>query len=298
MIKKSNNLLPFVLLLFLVITWGSSFSALKVVLSVVPPLWIMFIRVALGSIILLLWLFLKKRSLPFNKEFWCWSLILGFVGFALPFSVIAWGQQFIPSSLTAILMGLTPIITLLLTFFFLKEEIINVSKIMGIALGFLGLIFLISFNKSDDTIFNTVFISGQIAVLIGTASYSLASVLAKRISHISAIDRAVGSLICASFFGLILALFFAPLPDLTLLNSKIIILLLYLGILPSGIATVVWFKIIDLKGPLFLSMVNYLMPIWALFLGINLLNESINFVIISGLIFIFIGIWLIQRKNN
>ena len=104
MIKKSNNLLPFALLLFLVITWGSSFSAIKVVLSAVSPLWIMFSRVALGSIILLLWLFFQKRTLPINKEFWYWSLILGFFGFALPFSVIAWGQQFIPSSLTAILI--------------------------------------------------------------------------------------------------------------------------------------------------------------------------------------------------
>ena len=298
MIKKSNNLLPFALLLFLVITWGSSFSAIKVVLSAVSPLWIMFSRVALGSIILLLWLFFQKRTLPINKEFWYWSLILGFFGFALPFSVIAWGQQFIPSSLTAILMGVNPILTLLLAFFFLKEEKINTSKILGIALGFVGLIFLISFNKSDGIIFNTLFISGQIAVLIGTASYSLATVLAKKVSYIGAMDRAAGSLICASFFGLILALFFEPLPDLTILNSKIISLLLYLGIFPSGIATVVWFKIVDLKGPVFLSMVTYLMPIWALFLGINLLNESINFAIISGLTFIFVGIWLIQRKNN
>ncbi len=78
----------------------------------------------------------------------------------------------------------------------------------------------------------------------------------------------------------------------------IILLLLFLGILPTGIATVAWFKIVDLKGPIFLSMVNYLMPIWALILGINLLNESINFAIISGLVFIFSGIWLIQKSKD
>ena len=70
-----------------------------------------------------------------------------------------------------------------------------------------------------------------------------------------------------------------------------------MGILSTGIATFVWFKIVDLEGPIFMSMVNYLIPVWALILGIYLLDESLNFAIIIGMAFILSGIWLIQRKK-
>lgn len=75
-----------------------------------------------------------------------------------------------------------------------------------------------------------------------------------------------------------------------------IISLILLGVFPTGIATLLWFKIISLKGPLFLSLVNYLIPVWALFIGILFLNEKINFVIGFGLIFITMGIWLIEKR--
>ena len=75
-----------------------------------------------------------------------------------------------------------------------------------------------------------------------------------------------------------------------------IISLILLGVFLTGIATLLWFKIISLKGPLFLSLVNYLIPVWALFIGILFLNEKINFVIGFGLIFITMGIWLIEKR--
>ena len=121
-----------------------------------------------------------KKSLTFNKEFWFWSFIIGFLGFNFPFSIIAWGQQYIPSSLTAILMGINPILTLILSYFLLKDEEITTLKIFGILIGFLGLILLIGLNNSDIVDLNSMFMFGQIAVLLGTSSYALATVLTKR----------------------------------------------------------------------------------------------------------------------
>ena len=97
--------------------------------------------------------------------------------------------------------------------------------------------------------------------------------------------------------GFITAILFEPFPDLASLDIKTILLLFLLGAVSTGVATFVWFKIVDLEGPIFMSMVNYLIPVWALVLGIYLLDESINFAIIIGLAFIFSGIWLIQRKK-
>ena len=292
-----KKLLPLSLLLFLGIVWGSGFAIIKVILFSVGPLWIMFCRIALGSLVLLIWLFLQKRSLTFNKEFWFWSFIIGFLGFNFPFSIIAWGQQYIPSSLTAILMGINPILTLILSYFLLKDEEITTLKIFGILIGFLGLILLIGLNNSDIVDLNSMFMFGQIAVLLGTSSYALATVLTKKISHIPPTDRAIGSLLSASLIGLFIAILFEPFPNLFSLDFKTISLIFILGILSTGIATFVWFKIVDLEGPIFMSMVNYLIPIWALILGIYLLDESLNFAIIIGMALILSGIWLIQRKK-
>ena len=194
-------------------------------------------------------------------------------------------------------MGINPILTLILSYLLLKDEEITSVKILGITLGFLGLILLIGLNNSEIVDLNSMFMYGQIAVLLGTSSYALATVLTKKISHIPPTDRAIGSLLSASLIGLITAILFEPFPDLASLDIKTILLLFLLGSVSTGVATFVWFKIVDLEGPIFMSMVNYLIPVWALVLGIYLLDESINFAIIIGLAFIFSGIWLIQRKK-
>ena len=194
-------------------------------------------------------------------------------------------------------MGINPILTLILSYLLLKDEEITSVKILGITLGFLGLILLIGLNNSEIVDLNSMFMYGQIAVLLGTSSYALATVLTKKISHIPPTDRTIGSLLSASLIGFITAILFEPFPDLASLDIKTILLLFLLGAVSTGVATFVWFKIVDLEGPIFMSMVNYLIPVWALVLGIYLLDESINFAIIIGLAFIFSGIWLIQRKK-
>ena len=91
---------------------------------------------------------------------------MDFLGFNFPFSIIAWGQQYIPSSLTAILMGINPILTLILSYLLLKDEEITFVKILGITFGFLGLILLIGLNNSEIVDLNYMFMFGQIAVLL------------------------------------------------------------------------------------------------------------------------------------
>ena len=144
-----KKLLPFLLLIFLVVVWGSAFSLIKVILESIGPLWIMFSRIVLGASVIFLWLAYRKSKFSFQKGFWFWSIILGFLGFTFPFSIIAWGQQHIPSSLTAILMGINPIITLILSYIILDDEKITFLKCLGVISGFLGLVFLVGFNNLE-----------------------------------------------------------------------------------------------------------------------------------------------------
>ena len=297
--KILPSLLPYLLLSLLVVMWGSAFAALKVSLTSIPHLWVMSLRLMIGSLtIAIVFLFMKKR-LPMTLEFWKWSLIIGILGFSVPFSIIAWGAQYIPSSLVAILMGANPIITLILAYFLLPNSSLSFRMAVGVFLGLLGIILLVGFGNFSSDLYQFQFIYGQLAVLTGTFSFALASILLKNSPQEHSFERALGSLICGSVIGLFLAYFFS---DTSLILSNIsfksLVSIIFLGVFPTGIATVIWFKIIALKGPVFLALVNYLIPVWALILGIFLLNEKINFIIGFGLILITIGVWMIEKRIN
>ncbi|MDA8852271.1 DMT family transporter [Hyphomicrobiales bacterium] len=297
--KILPSLLPYLLLSLLVVMWGSAFAALKVSLTSIPHLWVMSLRLMIGSLTIAIVFLLMKKRLPMTLEFWKWSLIIGILGFSVPFSIIAWGAQYIPSSLVAILMGANPIITLILAYFLLPNSSLSFRMAVGVFLGLLGIILLVGFGNFSSDLYQFQFIYGQLAVLTGTFSFALASILLKNSPQEHSFERALGSLICGSVIGLFLAYFFS---DTSLILSNIsfksLVSIIFLGVFPTGIATVIWFKIIALKGPIFLALVNYLIPVWALILGIFLLNEKINFIIGFGLILITIGVWMIEKRIN
>ena len=297
--KILSNIFPYILLLLLIVMWGSSFAALKVSLETIPPLWVMSLRLVIGCLTITTFFLILRKSLPLTLDFWKWSLIIGFLGFSVPFSIISWGTQFIPSSLVAILMGANPIITLILAYFFLADNILTIRMVIGVFLGLLGIILLIGFGNINADLYKAEFIYGQLAVLTGTFSFALASILLKNLPQEYSFERTLGSLICGSIIGLFLAYFFSNSSlEIHEISIKSAVSLTLLGIFSTGIASVIWFKVIALKGPVFLALVNYLIPVWALILGIFLLNERINFIVGFGLIFITIGIWLIEKRTK
>jgi len=295
--KTFSNFFPYAMLFCLVVMWGSAFAALKISLETISPLNVMSLRLIIGSITVLLFFLILNKKLPISLNFWLWSFLIGFLGFSLPFSIIAWGAQFISSSLVAILMGINPIITLILSYILLKDRSFNLRIIFGIFSGLFGIILLVGINSIYNLTINDNFFIGQIAVLGGTFSFALASVIIKNAPTENSFERSLSSLICGSIIGLLIVYLSG---DRSLsyeqISIKSITSLILLGVFPTGIATLLWFKIISLKGPLFLSLVNYLIPVWALFIGIFFLNEKINFVIGFGLIFITMGIWLIEKR--
>ena len=297
--KILSNIFPYILLLLLIVMWGSSFAALKVSLETIPPLWVMSLRLVIGCLTITTFFLILRKNLPLTLDFWKWSLIIGFLGFSVPFSIISWGTQFIPSSLVAILMGANPIITLILAYFFLADNTLTIRMVIGVFLGLLGIILLIGFGNINADLYKEEFIYGQLAVLTGTFSFALASILLKNLPQEYSFERTLGSLICGSIIGLFLAYFFSNSSlEIHEISIKSAVSLTLLGIFSTGIASVIWFKVIALKGPVFLALVNYLIPVWALILGIFLLNERINFIVGFGLIFITIGIWLIEKRTK
>ena len=202
--KTLSNYLPYAMLFCLVVMWGTAFAALKISLETISPLKVMSFRLIIGSITILTFFLILKRKLPISLNFWLWSSLIGFLGFSLPFSIISWGAQFIPSSLVAILMGANPIITIVLSYFLLKDRLLNLKVIFGIFSGLFGIILLVGFNSLNSLTINDNFFVGQIAVLIGTFSFALASVIIKNAPQEDSFERSLSSLICGSIIGLLI----------------------------------------------------------------------------------------------
>ena len=141
---RQPNLIDYSLLIFLAIIWASAFFNIKIATDSFGPITIAFIRVLLGSIPLIILCFYKKIKIEVFSKDWPWFASIGFVNMVFPFFLIAYGVKEVQSNLAAILMSTSPLTSTLLAHFFIKEEKINILKIVGVLIGFAGILYLFS----------------------------------------------------------------------------------------------------------------------------------------------------------
>jgi drug/metabolite transporter (DMT)-like permease len=161
--------LDYALLIALAAIWGGSFMLIKLAIVSVPPVTMTAARVAIGGLVFVAVLLLTGRRLPSNPRVWGWATLAGIFGFALPFSLIAWGEERIDSGLAAILMAGMPLMTLLLARFVSGNEPLTAAKLVGVGLGIVGLVILIGPQKlaalGDDAV-------RQVAVVAASFCYA------------------------------------------------------------------------------------------------------------------------------
>lgn len=285
--KTKPILFNWLLLLFLVLLWGTSFLFTSIAVASIDPLSIVFFRVLIGALVLSGYLLLRGQRLPLSINSWLIFLLFGFVGNLLPFFLIAWGQQTIDSGLAGMIMAIMPLITMLLAHYFIDGEDLNVYKISGFILGAIGVGLLLGPVFKGTLV---EMLSG-IAIFIAACSYSVNTILVRRFPRF---DPAVGGA------GLLIAASLALLPIWWLLHPPIlgqaslpsVAALVWLGIGPTGIATIILFIVIDRAGPTFLSTINYLIPVVAFYAGVAFLDESLSWLSLFALALILIGIAL------
>ena len=275
------------LLLCLILLWGTSFLFTAVAVETIDPLSIVFYRVLIGAIVLTAYLYFRRKSLPRDIKSWLIFLLFGFVGNLLPFFLIAWGQQTITSGLAGMIMAIMPLITMLLAHYFIQGESLSVFKILGFLLGLTGVGILLG------SIFRGSMLEmlSAIAVLTAACSYAVNAILVRRLPRFDPVVAGAGLLIAASLALLIPWLLLTrPVTDAVSLTSLVSII--WLGIGPTGIATIILFVVIERAGPTFLSTINYLIPVVAFFTGVIFLNESLSWMSLLALVIIMIGISL------
>ena len=225
-------------------------------------------------------------------------IFVGIVGNFLPFYLISWSEQHIQSSTAGILMGVGPILTLVLSHFFTKDDRFTISKFISIFIGFIGVLFIFEidafFNINSS---NSIQLLSKFFILLAALGYMISNIVAyNTLKHIDSLSITF----FATLFGALVSipfLFISEINQPSNFNFISILPILYLGLFPTAIAFQLRYHITKTSGPVFLSYVAYLIPIFALIWGYFLLSEKISFSSIVGIILILFAVFIGKKTQ-
>ncbi|MDJ0916564.1 MAG: DMT family transporter [Woeseiaceae bacterium] len=283
-------------LLVLTVLWGSAFMFNELALMSFSPAVLVTGRIVLAVACLLLMMRLTGVRLPTFGRGWFYLAAMAVLGTVLPFSLTAWAQQHIDSAVAGVLMAAMPLFVLTLAHFFVPGSRITAPRATGFVLGFCGVALLIGPDALRGLSGNTTLL-GSLAVLAAALCYAVNTVLARRVAVSNPIGLAAGTMIVASVISLPSAI--AGLPSTVVPPSGLaVIALLFLGLLSTGLATVMYFRLIQGPGPAFVSLVNYLVPGWAVIAGALVLGETLSVHVFLGLALILTGLAISEFSDK
>jgi drug/metabolite transporter (DMT)-like permease len=283
--------IDYILLSILSLIWASAFFNIKIATYSFGPLTIAFLRIFLGAILIAILCFFKNIKIEAFSKDWYWFALIGFVNLVIPFFLIAYGVQKIQSNLAAILMSTTPLSSAILAHFFTNKEKINFTKIIGVMVGFAGIIVLFS----DNILINNENFFHAFMILVGSTFYVIGGILTLKISKKKNENLTSSILIWGALIIFPIAIYFEqPWNLVPRLDSTIS--LIYLGIFPTGIAWLIRFHILKKNGLVFHSQVAYLIPIFGVILGYVFLKEVITLKVLIALIAVIIGFYFVRRS--
>ena len=289
---RQPKLIDYLLLVFLALIWASAFFNIKIATYSFGPVTIALLRVFFGAIPVLLLCYFKKIKIEAFSKDWHWFAMIGFINLVAPFFLIAYGVKSVQSNLAAILMSTTPLSSTILGHLYTKNEKFNFIKTFGILIGFSGIIYLFS----DNILINENNFISALLILLGSTCYVVGGVLTLKISK-KKNENVTGSILIWAVIILI------PLSILIEqpwnLNPRLdsTISVIYLGLVSTGLAWLLRFRILVRNGLIFQSQVSYLIPIFGTILSYIFLKELITTKILISLIAVIVGIYFVKKAK-
>ena len=292
---RQPSVTDYIFLVVLALIWASAFFNIKIATYSYGPVTIAFLRILLGAIPVIGLCFFKKIKIEAFSKDWYWFASIGIINLVIPFFLIAYGVQKVQSNLAAILMASTPLSATVLAHFFTKNEKINFIKVLGVMIGFSGIVFLFS----DNILINENNFVSALLILGGSTFYVIGGLLTLKVSNKKNENVTASILIWATIFLLPITAYTEQPWNLNpRLDSTIS--LVYLGVFSTGLAWLMRFRILKNNGLVFQAQVAYLIPIFGIILGYIFLNEIITSKVIVAVIAVVLGIYFVRRsiKNN
>ena len=286
--------LAWALLILLGVIWGSSFMLTNIAVREFPPMTLAALRLALAAALIMAAAMIAGARLPRSGRLWAFALASAVVGNVLPFWLISWSQQHIPSALSGLLMAPMPLISLLLAHFLVAGERMNLPRVVGFCAGFAGIVILIGpgalamIGGGGD-----LAQLGQLASLGAMLGYAINGIVIKRAAAPDALGISAAILLLSALLAGALAIAMET-PDLGAVTFNGWATMIALGIGATAMGQILLMKIIALAGPPFLASVNYQVPLWATVFGVALLGEALNPAFWIALALILAGLAIAQ----
>ena len=288
--SNRTDWLLFVLLSFL---WGSSYLFIKIGVDAgLAPFTLVTLRLLTGAVMLGIVVAVARERLPRDPSTYGHLVVMSVLSVALPFSLITWAEQSVGSALAAILTAPIPLFVILISAFVLNEAI-TLNRVAGLVIGLVGVAILVGFDPAD---FANGTLIAEVALIGAAISYAAGGVYAKRTMHglrpmIPALFQVTFALVIAG----VLALVFERQAELSL-TPQSLFAVLWLGLLGSGLAYLVFFRLLERWGATRTSMVAYLIPVFGIVLGALVLSEPIDARLLIGTALVIGGIFLVNSR--
>jgi len=276
-----SRLLKYSLLIFIAFIWGSQFMVNKLILLDFNPEGLAFFRALIGCVTLCFFIpFSSEKNKPLRLTFFEIFIlfIIGFFEATLPFYLIAYGELYVSSAITSILMASIALFTLCFVILFIKHEKISELKIAGVILGFLG-VFILLF-PSIHVHQNLLKFWGELAILGGAFCFASSLILIKKFCEKLPPIRTARFILFSAFLQLSLVSLFHAHASHSFWHRTpsliSIVYLLILGIFAAGIVYVLYIILIRKAGAVFTGLTNYLVPLVGVLMGTLILGESLR----------------------
>lgn len=274
--------------------WGGTFLINELALEGMTPFWLAAGRIGFGALLsIVIWqlrggaLFAAPLSRPDLRSL----ILIGLLSSALPFSLISWGQQFVTAGFTGVSMASVGLMVLPLAHFLVPGERITLRRGIGFLIGFIGVALLIGASGFESTGLALEF-PGRLACFSAAACYAFSSVMMRRLPAVdplglSAILLVIGAAVVIPMAWVVEGP--PPLPD-----TRTLLLVAFLGMVPTAAANLLRVAVIRTAGPVFMSLTNYQVPVWSVVLGAAMLGEPLPPVLFWSMALILCGVALSQ----
>jgi drug/metabolite transporter (DMT)-like permease len=280
-------------LLTLALIWGSNFLWIKLALRGLSPIQIVLIRLSLGALVLGVFLAAKGRRLPRGTAVWSHLAVAALFACVIPYLLFAYGEQQVDSAVAGVLNATTPLWTILIAVAARTEKKPPSVKLAGLALGFAGILVIFEPWRSGAQVMSP----GGVACLLASASYGVAYVYMARFltgRGLSALELAAAQLLAASVLTCLAVPLLGWQPPTP--RADAFVAALVLGVVGTGMAYVLNYRLITEDGASAASVVTYLIPIVAVTLGALTLQESLPFNVIAGMLVVLLGVALARTR--
>lgn len=277
-----------------VMMWGSAFALLKIATQSFSPVWITIGRMGIATVTLLALLPVLGEKLPPFKtpNVWRPYVFIGVAGTALPYFLFAWAIERVPSSVVAICNGGSPFFTALLAHALLAGERLSLQRGLSILLAFAGLAVLVAPRIAAEGGVSGEAL-GLFAAIAGASCYAIANVQTKLAAPVS--PAIAATIYCvAAFLVSLPAGLAAPLNLNPSMASAIA--LVVLGVFSTALGGILYVFLVRRRGPVFTSFTTYLMPLWALGLGVWIMGERPGWNAVFALALVLAGLALFNLK--